>query len=187
MSARFNIQNTPLQGLRLIETKPMGDNRGSLERLFCEEEFSDLLMGKKISQINQTNTINKGTVRGMHFQFPPHSETKIIKCIEGEVFDVAVDLRKKSPTFLQWHSEILSSDNSKIFYIPDGFAHGFQTLSDNCKMLYFHTFPYNKESEGGVRPTDPGLNIRWPLPVELLSDRDGSHPLIDNNFSGIVL
>jgi len=185
MSDRFVISETPLQGLRLIERKPIGDNRGYLERLFCQDEFADVLLGKKIVQINQTQTTVRGTVRGLHFQHPPHSETKIVSCLEGEVFDVAVDLRRNSPTFLKWHGEKLSSDNHKTFLIPDGFAHGFQNLSDTCKMMYFHTSAYNQLSEGGLCPTDSKLAIDWLLPLVNVSDRDASHPLIDDHFEGV--
>lgn len=187
MNNRFDIKRTPLHGLSLIERKPIGDRRGYLERLFCEDEFAELLSYKKITQINQTHTVQRGSVRGMHFQYPPHSETKIINCLEGKVFDVAVDLRRNSSTFLQWHGEILSSDNHKTFFIPDGFAHGFQALSDNCKMLYFHTGSYNQEAEGGVRPTDSKLKIEWPLPLTEISGRDKAHSPIDDHFPGIDL
>ena len=185
MNNRFNFRDTQLQGLRIIERKPMGDKRGYLERLYSEDEFTELLPGEKITQINQTRTNQRGTVRGMHFQYPPHSEIKIISCLEGEVFDVAVDLRSDSPTFLQWHCEILSSDIGKSLLVPEGFAHGFQTLSENCKMLYFHTSNYNQAAEGGVLATDSKLKIEWPLPFTYISDRDMSYAPIDSNFRGI--
>ena len=185
MSSRFNIIDTSLQGLRIIERKPIGDERGYIERMFCEDEFNGFLLDKKISQVNQTFTSKRGTVRGMHFQYSPHAETKVVSCFEGEIFDVAVDLRPKSSTYLQWYGEILSSDNHKSFVIPEGFAHGYQTLSDNCKMLYLHTAPYNQGAEGGVRATDLKLKIDWPLPLAEISERDMSHPLIDDTFLGI--
>ena len=141
--------------------------------------------GKKIIQINQTLTSKCGTVRGLHFQHPPYSETKIVSCLEGEVFDVAIDLRSRSPTFLMWHGEILSHENHKTFLIPDGFAHGFQTLSDKCRMIYFHTSPFNLQSEGGVSPIDPKLAINWHLPIVNVSNRDKSHAPIDDHFLGV--
>lgn len=185
MNSRFDIDITPLPGLHILKRKPIGDSRGYLERLFCQDELGEFLPGKQIVQINQTLTSESGTVRGFHFQHPPYSETKIISCIEGEIFDIAVDLRRTSPTFLKWHGEILNSDNHKSFLIPDGFAHGFQALSDTCKIMYFHTAPYNSQAEGGLCPTDPKLAINWPLPLVNVSDRDTSHSLIDNNFKGV--
>ena len=127
--------DTPLSGLKVLQRKPISDSRGYLERFFCTEELEALALGKHIAQINCTLTANLGTVRGMHFQRPPHAEIKFVSCLRGEVFDVAVDLRNNSPTFLCWHAEVLSADNHKTLVIPEGFAHGFQTLADNCEML----------------------------------------------------
>src|SRR3990167_11349666 len=155
MSNHFDIINTPLSSLKIINRKPIHDHRGYFERLFCNEAFQKLILGKPIRQVNHTLTSNRGTVRGMHFQYPPYTETKLISCIRGEVFDVAVDLRKNSPTFLKYHAEILTDSNHKTFVIPDGFAHGFQTLTDDCELLYFHTSPYHKPSEGGLNALDP--------------------------------
>ena len=185
MNNRFVISETPLAGLRILERKPIGDSRGHLERLFCRDELGEFLPGKEIIQINQTFTSVRGTVRGLHFQYPPYLETKIVSCLEGEVFDVAVDLRRMSPTFLMWHGEILSSGNHKTYLIPDGFAHGFQTLSDTCRMMYFHTAPYNQQAEGGLCPTDPKLAINWQLPLVNMSDRDTSHAPINDEFQGV--
>jgi len=186
MSTRFDILDTPLPGLRILQRKPIGDSRGYLERLFCNEELLSLVTGKHIVQINHTLTATRGTVRGMQFQRPPHTEIKLVGCLRGEVFDVAVDLRHNSPTFLGWHAELLSADNHKALVIPEGFAHGFQTLTDNCEMLYFHTAAYQPEAEGGLNVHDPRLDIRWPLPVAGLSPRDAAHPLLDVTFSGVV-
>ena len=123
---RFELVNTPIEGLKVIQRKPISDERGFLSRLYCEDDFKLMGIDKRITQINQTLTKKKGAIRGMHFQLPPFSETKIVSCISGEIFDVAVDLRKGSPTFLKWHMEILSEKNQKSFLIPEGFAHGFQ-------------------------------------------------------------
>jgi dTDP-4-dehydrorhamnose 3,5-epimerase len=187
MSNRFDILDTPLAGLRVIQRKPIGDSRGYLERLFCMNELQTLAMGKHIAQINHTLTASRGTVRGMHFQRPPHAEIKFVSCLRGEVFDVAVDLRHNSPTFLHWYAEVLSADNHKTLVIPEGFAHGFQTLTDNCEMLYFHTHTYQPEAEGGLNAQDPRLNIQWSLPVGDVSPRDGGHPFLDERFSGVIL
>ena len=187
MGNRFDIISTPISSLKLIQRKPLGDQRGYLERLFCNEELQAIFPGKNIAQINHTVTHIRGTIRGMHFQHPPYTETKLISCIRGAVFDVAIDLRKNSPTFLHYHAEILTDDNHKTFFIPDGFAHGFQTLTDQCELLYFHTNQYNPEAEGGLNALDPRLAIRWPLSTINRSERDTSHPLLATHFEGINL
>jgi dTDP-4-dehydrorhamnose 3,5-epimerase len=186
MSTRFEILDTPLSGLRVLQRKPIGDSRGYLERLFCIEELQALAPGRHIAQINHTLTASRGTVRGMHFQRPPYAEIKFVSCLRGEVFDVAVDLRDNSPTFLRWHAEVLSAYNHQTLVIPEGFAHGFQTLTDDCEMLYFHTAAYHPGAEGGLNAQDPRLAIQWPLPVAGLSPRDAAHPLLDNSFTGMV-
>jgi dTDP-4-dehydrorhamnose 3,5-epimerase len=185
MINRFEIFETPLRGLKVLQRKPIGDRRGYLERMFCAEEL--LPANKNIVQINHTLTSRSGTIRGLHFQHPPHAETKFVSCVEGQVFDVAVDLRRGSATFLQWHAEVLSSDNHRTLVIPEGFAHGFQALTANCKMLYFHTAAYHAAAEGGLNALDPILDIRWPDTVTELSTRDAGHPLIDKDFAGVVL
>src|SRR3990167_4201860 len=162
---RFEIINTPLSSLKIIQRNPVSDQRGYLERLFCNKELQAILPEKNIMQINHTLTNLCGTIRGLHFQHPPYTETKLISCIRGAIFDVAIDLRKDSPTFLQYHAEILTDNNHKTFCIPDGFAHGFQTLTDQCELLYFHTNQYNKESEDGLNALDSQLAIQWPLPI----------------------
>lgn len=187
MSARFDILDTPLPGLLVLQRKPIGDSRGYLERLYCSAELEMLAPGKTIAQVNHTLTASRSTVRGMHFQRPPHAEVKFVSCLHGEVFDVAVDLRHNSPTFLCWHAELLSADNHKTLVIPEGFAHGFQTLTDNCEMLYFHTHTYQPDAEGGLNAQDPRLAIQWPLPVGGVSPRDAGHPFLDENFSGVTL
>ena len=185
MSSRFEIQCASIQGLHVLGRKLLGDSRGYLERLFCNEELQVLTSNKHIVQINHTLTASRGTVRGMHFQLPPHAEIKFISCLRGEVFDVAIDLRHNSPTFLRWHAELLSADNHKTLVIPEGFAHGFQTLTDDCEMLYFHTAAYQPDAERGVNARDPRLAIQWPLPVAGLSPRDAAHPMLDDNFTGV--
>lgn len=185
MPDRFETTETPINGLLVIHRKPAGDARGWFERLFCAQELSALLPGKAIVQINQSFTENKGTVRGMHFQHPPHAETKLVTCLEGEVFDVAVDLRRNSPTFLCWHGEVLSPENRKTCLIPDGFAHGFQTLEPESKLLYLQTAFYEPEAEGGVCHDDLRLGIDWPLSVTDLSPRDVAYPLIASDYRGI--
>ena len=183
---RFEILDTPLTGLKLLQKNPLGDQRGYLERVFCAVELEPLLHGKPIVQINRTLTCAKGTLRGMHFQFPPFTETKLVSCIRGEVFDVAIDLRRGSDTFLQWHSEILSGDNHRTLVIPDGFAHGFQTLTEDCEMLYLHTTVHRADAEGGIDALDPIVGIQWPLPVAERSARDSSHHPLSGDFNGVA-
>jgi len=178
LSERFDILERPLEGLSVIRRKPIRDERGSLERMFCIADLANLLQGRSIRQINLTQTVRCGTVRGMHFQNPPHAEMKFVSCLRGEVFDVAVDLRPDSPTRFQWHAEILSSKNFKTLAIPEGFAHGFQALTDHCEMLYLHTADYHRESEGGLNPQDPALEIAWPLAISDISSRDKLHPIL---------
>jgi len=187
MTDRFVLRETPLRGLKLVQRKPISDHRGCLERLFCIDELATLTCGHQVAQINHTVTRQSGAVRGLHFQHPPHAEIKFVSCIRGEVFDVAVDLRRGSPTFLRWHAEILSADNHLTFAIPEGFAHGFQTLRDDCELLYVHTAPYRPDHEGGVNATDPKLDIRWPRDIAERSERDASFPVLTSDFVGLSI
>jgi len=181
------FQETSIKKLKLIEHQPNKDKRGFLSRLYCQKTLNHLMNGKMIKQINRTLTRNKGTVRGLHFQYPPYTETKIVSCLKGKVWDVAVDLRKGSTTFLNYHAEVLTEDNHKSYLIPEGFAHGFQTLTSDCEMLYFHTADYNKELEDGINAVDPMIGIKWPQPITERSERDSNHTLLDDNFKGIEL
>ena len=185
MTARFVITETRLSGLRVIQRQRLGDSRGYLERVFCRDELVETGWTKPISQINNTFTVRKGTVRGMHFQRPPYAEMKLVMCLSGEVFDVALDLRMGSPTFMQWHGEVISDDNCRALLIPEGFAHGFQALTDNVRMLYLHSAPYAAQAEGGIHPQDPTIVIRWPLAISELSPRDAGHPTLNESFEGM--
>ena len=187
MSNHFDVLDTPLQGLKLIQRKPICDSRGYFERLFCAEELKALIPSRGVEQINHSLTAKRGTVRGLHFQYPPHAETKYVSCLRGEVFDVAVDLRQGSPSFLRWHAEILSADNHKTLVIPEGFAHGFQTLTKDCEMLYLASAAYQPTAEAGLNANDPTLAIRWPEPITEISSRDAAHPLVTGDFSGVAL
>jgi dTDP-4-dehydrorhamnose 3,5-epimerase len=185
VTTAFQHVPTKLGGLLVLTRQTSGDARGYFSRLFCAQELAALGWADAVAQMNHTHTSNRGTVRGLHFQHPPSAEDKLVTCINGEVFDVAVDLRHNSPTFLQWHAEVLSGNNHRSMLIPKGFAHGFQTLSDRCDLIYAHSSPYRKLAEGGLAPLDPRLSIAWPLPVQHLSDRDAGHPRIDNAFTGL--
>jgi dTDP-4-dehydrorhamnose 3,5-epimerase len=185
--SRFAIRDTPLADLRIVERQQLDDSRGFLSRLFCAEELIAAGWRKPIAQINQTLTKKQGTIRGMHFQRAPHAEMKLVACLSGAIWDVAVDLRAGSPTFLQWRAEELSAANHRAMVIPEGFAHGFQTLEENCELLYLHSVPYAPEAESGLNPKDPALNIVWPLEIAELSPRDSQHPMLTKQFTGVTV
>ena len=185
---RFVVQTSKLAGLQVITRQPIVDARGWFERAYCADTFAELGITKTISQINRSFTAQKGSIRGMHFQTAPFAETKFVSCLKGEVFDVAVDLRAGSPTFLQWHGEILSADNQRSLLIPEGFAHGFQTLSADCEMLYLHTQKFDPASSSGVNPLDPRLAIEWPLTITEMtemSEGDRHRPMMLPTFEGL--
>jgi dTDP-4-dehydrorhamnose 3,5-epimerase len=187
MTQRFELLETPLKGLHLIQRRVLSDERGFFQRLFCEEELAMFGWPAPVAQINHTLTRQRGSIRGLHMQLAPHSEAKLITCLRGEVWDVAVDLRAGSPTFLHWHAVHLEAEKSCSYLIPAGFAHGFQTLSDDVEMLYCHSHPYVPESEFGLHAMDPRLAIRWPLAVTQRSDKDSAFPFIDQDFQGITV
>lgn len=187
LNNRFKSTYLPLNDLILIERLPISDDRGYLERLFCRETLAEIIDNKTLVQINHTLTHKTGTVRGMHYQIPPYGEVKMVSCIRGEIFDVAVDLRAKSNTFLKWHGEYLSEKNHKTLIIPEGFAHGFQTIQKGSEVLYFHTAAYNPSAETGLHPQDPLLSINWPLHISELSQKDSEHTFLQTNFAGITL
>jgi dTDP-4-dehydrorhamnose 3,5-epimerase len=178
---------TPIAGLFLAKSEPRTDERGSFNRLYCQNELREAVGARQIVQINQSSTLTVGAIRGLHYQHEPYAEMKLVRCIKGKVWDVAVDLRAGSPTFLKWHAEELSAENAHMMVIPEGFAHGFQVLEENSELLYLHTALYSPSAEGGVRPTDPRLLIAWPLTPQDLSERDRNHPLLTSDFTGLVV
>ena len=181
----MTVTHLPLAGLRLVDRLRLGDARGSLSRLFCAKELATAGWRRPIAQINHTHTVHRGTVRGMHFQRPPHAEMKLVSCICGEVWDVAVDVRTGSETFLQWHAERLSADNGRALMIPEGFAHGFQALTSDVHLLYCHSAAYTAQAEDGLNAKDPMLAIAWPLGIKQLSPRDSLHPMLNEQFVGV--
>jgi dTDP-4-dehydrorhamnose 3,5-epimerase len=183
----MRIKQTFIDGLMLVDTDSRTDRRGSFTRFYCQEELRKLIGPRQILQINHSCTRNLGAVRGLHYQQGPHAEMKLVRCLRGKVWDVAVDLRAGSPTFLKWHAEELSLGNSIMMVIPEGFAHGFQVLEADSELLYLHTNFYAASAEGGARPTDSRLSISWPLPVIELSDRDINSPLLTQDFTGLVV
>lgn len=185
--SRFALYKTPIEGLKIVERQQRGDARGFLSRLFCASELAAAGWRKPVAQINHTYTAKEGTVRGMHYQNPPHTEMKLVSCIRGKVWDVAVDLRAGSDTFLYWHAEELSVDNNRALLIPEGCAHGFQALTVDVELLYCHSVAYHAESEAGLNPQDSKLSINWPIEIAELSNRDDRRPMIDHNFAGLVI
>lgn len=183
----MNLVETSIYGAWLLEGKAFQDNRGAFSRLFCSRELQAILGSRTIAQINHSVTCSVGAIRGLHFQNSPHAEMKIVRCLKGRVFDVAVDLRQSSSTFLKWHAVELTPESNFAYVIPEGCAHGFQVLEENSQLLYLHTEFYAPGAEGGVRFDDPQIAVDWPLPPTDLSARDLSHPLINGNFKGLVL
>ncbi len=181
----MRVLPTAIQGVSVVETQMIEDPRGSFARLFCQQELHEILGPRKIVQINQSTTRQPGAVRGMHYQHPPSAEMKLVRCLKGRVWDVAIDLREGSTTFLQWHGEELSADNAKMLVIPEGCAHGFQVLETDSQLLYLHTEFYAPDTEDGVAYNDPKLAISWPLPVTGLSERDRDLSPLSIKFSGL--
>ncbi len=181
----MRILSTTIPDLFVAESDAFRDDRGAFFRCFCADELQTVIGDRQIKQVNHSRTENVGAVRGMHFQFAPFGEMKLVRCLRGRVWDVAIDLRKGSSTFLKWHAEELTGSSFRMMMIPEGFAHGFQVLEPSSELLYLHTAPYNKTAEGGVRFNDPLLKIDWPLVPIDLSVRDQNHELLNDQFLGI--
>jgi dTDP-4-dehydrorhamnose 3,5-epimerase len=177
----------PLKGAFTIDVQPFEDERGFFTRTFCEKEFAAHNLVQHFVQANHSGTKGKGVIRGMHFQYAPHCEVKLVKCVLGEIFDVIVDVRKDSSTFLQWYGAELTASNKRMMYVPAGFAHGFQSLTEYSEITYMVSAFYNKEREGGVKYDDPAVKIDWPLPVSLVSEKDLKIRDIGSTFQGVVI
>ena len=183
----MDLEPTRIEGLFVANSNAHQDPRGAFLRCFCQTSLENIVGDRRILQINHSQTNEVGAVRGLHFQYPPCAEMKMVRCIRGRVWDVAVDIRKGSRTFLNWHAEELSSQNNRMMVIPEGFAHGFQVLEPESALLYLHTDFYNSNYEGGLRFDDSQLGIPWPLAVRDLSERDQRHPLLIERFEGVSL
>ena len=168
---------TKLKGAFVIDLERREDSRGFFARAFCQHEFTDHGLKPIIAQANLAHNRQKGTIRGMHFQYPPAAETKLVRCTRGMIFDVVIDLRPSSPTYCQWEAVDLSADNYRALYIPEYCAHGFQTLEDGCEVFYQMYEFYAPEYASGVRWDDPAFGISWPVPEPIISERDRSYPL----------
>ncbi len=169
---------TPLAGAFVVELEPLEDERGFFARSFCQEEFRKQGLKPAIAQCNVSWNRKRGTLRGLHYQAAPHEEAKVVRCTRGAIWDVIVDLREGSPTRLRWHAQELSADNRLAFYVPEGFAHGFQTLADDSEVHYQMSETYHPDLARGVRWDDPLLKVKWPLPAPILSERDQSYALL---------
>ena len=176
-----------IEGLYTVVLKKLEDDRGLFARTFCKNEFKKVGFDKEFVQFNHSFNKIKGTIRGMHFQKMPFAETKLIRCVQGAVYDVAVDIRKDSKTYLQWFGIELSAENMVSVLIPEGFAHGFQTLTDDAALIYHHTAFYTPQADAGIRFDDPAININWKLTAVNISDKDKCYPFIDHNFKGITI
>lgn len=182
---KLTVHETPLKGLYVVETDAFLDHRGAFARWFCEGELADIIGPRHIKNVNFSRTVKAGSIRGMHYQKPPKAEMKMVRCIRGKILDTVVDIRKGSPTFLQYYSIELSAENMNLFVIPEGFAHGFQSLEDNSEIMYLVTEFYAPEAEAGLRFSDPALNLQWPLKITDTSAKDAMHPLITLDFEGV--
>lgn len=173
------------EGVKIIERTVFSDLRGEFSRIFCIESMLGAGWNKSLSQVNFSSTSNVASIRGMHFQLMPNTEMKLVCCVKGRIFDVVVDIRKNSKTFLHWESYELSQNNKRSLLIPEGFAHGFQTLENDVEMIYFNSEKYYESTDSGLNPLDPKLGIMWPLPIGKMSEKDRLRPYVDANFKGI--
>ena len=185
--SHFHVEVTPLHGLKVIQRHSRKDSRGQFTRAFCSEELSTAGWTTPVMQINHSRTNAVGSVRGLHYQKPPKAEKKMVLCLRGRVWDVAVDLRPSSATFLSWHAEELSAENSRALLIPEGFAHGFQVLEKESELLYLHSEQYSPQHEDGLSPMDPRLSIPWPLAIGEMSERDRGFPFLSDKTKGVTL
>jgi len=181
------VMDTLLAGAVTASSRPFHDERGRFARLFDRDILASVHADRPIVQVNQSLTRQRGALRGLHFQRMPYLEAKWVRCLKGRVFDVAVDLRRGSPTFLRHAAVELSAEEANMFFIPEGCAHGFQVIEPNSELLYLHTAPYSPKAEGGLRWDDPLLDIVWPLEPTDISERDSSHPLLTQEFEGLDL
>lgn len=172
----MKFTESDIPGAWLIEPEPVRDSRGAFARVFCEKEFAAHGLEIRYPQHSVSHNVTRGTLRGLHYQEAPHAEIKVVSCIRGAIFDVCVDLRPDSPTFRQWRGVELSAENRRLFYMPVGCAHGFQTLTDDAEAHYLISEFYAPEAARGVRYDDPAFAVDWPLPVGVISDKDRSWP-----------
>ncbi len=172
------FRETKLRGAYIIDVEPREDERGFFGRSFCQKEFKERGLKAEVAQCNVSFNRRKNTLRGMHFQLPPKAEAKLVRCTRGRIYDVIIDLRPGSPTYCQWEAVELTANNYRALYIPEAFAHGFQTLEDNSEVFYQMFEFYSPENSSGVRWDDPAFNIAWPLASPIISERDRAYPFL---------
>lgn len=187
MDERFLFTPTDIHGVTEIKRRRFSDARGSFTRLFCPDELGAIGWKGRVRQVNHSISAEPGTIRGMHYQAPPFSEAKIVTCLAGAVWDVAVDLRTQSPTYLKWAAVRLTPDSDNALYIPAGCAHGFQSLVSDTALIYIHDGEYAPQADAGFSPVDPALNIKWPLGGRIMSQKDQDLPFIGDDFKGLKL
>jgi dTDP-4-dehydrorhamnose 3,5-epimerase len=183
----MKFMETPLKGAYVIDIEKNGDNRGFFARVFCQNEFKDNGLSTEFRQVNNSFSALKGTLRGLHYQLMPSAEVKVVRCINGALFDVILDLRPDSPNFGQWFGDILNSENRRMMYVPRGFAHGFITLSNNTEVFYYSSEFYVPKLEKGIRFDDPHFNIEWPIKPTEVSEKDANWQLYDADWHGVNL
>ncbi|WP_291571673.1 dTDP-4-dehydrorhamnose 3,5-epimerase [Clostridium sp. UBA4548] len=168
------FKETKLKGAYIIEIEPIEDERGFFARSWCKEEFESIGLNPNLKQCNISYNKHKGTIRGMHFQTAPYEEAKLVRCIRGAIYDVIIDLREHSETFMKWIGVEITAENRKALYIPEGFAHGFQTIEENSEVFYQMSESYHAEHAAGIKWNDTTFGIEWPLPIISISDKDNS-------------
>ncbi|MDD5428967.1 MAG: dTDP-4-dehydrorhamnose 3,5-epimerase [Candidatus Omnitrophica bacterium] len=175
----MKFTKTPIEKVYLLEIEKIEDERGFFARSWCAEEFEKRGLNGKIAQCSISFNKKKGTLRGMHYQVPPHEEAKIIRCTMGAIYDVIIDIRPDSPTFRKWYAAELSADNRRMIYAPEGVAHGYVTLKDDCEIFYQISELYHPECAKGVRWDDPAFGVKWPSGKKIINDRDAGYPDIE--------
>ncbi len=182
-----SLQKIKKSEIKVFKRKTFKDERGLFTKLFDLKDYFGSIPDFKVHQINHSYNYKKGIIRGLHYQLKPFAENKIISCMRGKIFDVALDLRFESSTFLKLFTFELSSENKKSILIPKGFAHGFQTLTDNVEIIYIHDKNYKKKSERTINPLDPKISIEWPLKKKIISNKDINSNFLNDSFKGILV
>ena len=186
--SKLKITKLSFDGVYVVEPNPFTDSRGIFSRFFCKRELKNIIQDREIVNINYSKNYKKGAVRGLHYQKPPYAEMKMPRCISGKVLDIFVDIRKNSNTFLKWDSVVLSQENQKMLIIPEGFAHGIQSLEDNSQILYLSTEHFYDEHEDALNIKDPHLNIKLPMPISDISEKDDKQHFLDlSKFNGVKI